>query len=811
MKDFIDVDYTAFTKIVHPDDYNRVMKAMRDHLEGKKKLYDVEYRIKTKNNLYKWFLDRGSIIERDNNDNPQTVRGVVIDITKIKQSENLEKLSKQVLDRLNKSGYKINEIKDIIFLIKNFIDFEAVGIRIKQGDLYPYYETNGLPGNFIKKTNDICLYNKKNAKQSNKIKSYDCMCGTIISGTTDPSYPFFTHNGSFWTNNLSKLLEENPHNISKYFTRDICINAGYNSIALIPIRTDDKIIGIIQINDKRPDVVNHEIIRTLESIGASIGIAFSRDQAINELEINEKRIKLAQKAANIGSWDWNVLTGDLIWSETIEPLFGFKKGKFKGTYEAFIDCVHPDDRDIVIKSVDESLFKKKKYAIEHRIVWPNSEIRWVLERGDVIRDKNEKPIRMLGVVQDITNKREMEEKLRERKKNLEKIVEERTKELVEINKKLKDEIYERKKAEEYANRTKQRLRDVIDSASELIISFDMNDRVTVWNKTIEIITGYKQIEVLNRSVGKLEVFDNPQKIIECIRNICSKKNVKLDDIVLKTKDNEKRIIRISGSEIIGINKDCVGSLLIGKDITQEIELHRKLLNGNSYLIPDKDSKSSIDLFYDLIFHNHKGLLIVRGNPAHIKTLIPKSKDVKIALLTNNIQKDFITISDLQKLNNTIKDFTQKNMDSIILLDGIHYLISRFSFDKFIEILYNINDTIVKNKSILFLRIDPQTIDEEKLAILENELEIIPSQKTEDLTIEDELFDIIKYIYEQNQLNAIVSLKKVMNRFKIAYVTTANRLDSLEKLGLLYSKKQGKIRAIFLTDKANRLIHMRKSV
>ena len=59
MNDFRDVDYTAFTNIVHPDDYEKTMKAMRDHLDGKKKLYEVDYRIKTKKGEYKWFHDRG--------------------------------------------------------------------------------------------------------------------------------------------------------------------------------------------------------------------------------------------------------------------------------------------------------------------------------------------------------------------------------------------------------------------------------------------------------------------------------------------------------------------------------------------------------------------------------------------------------------------------------------------------------------------------------------------------------------------------------------------------------------------------------
>ena len=91
MKDFKDADYHAFMNLVHPDDYDRVMKSMKDHLEGKKESYNVEYRIKAKNGNYKWYHDRGSVVTYDANKNPLLVKGVVINISKIKQSENLEK------------------------------------------------------------------------------------------------------------------------------------------------------------------------------------------------------------------------------------------------------------------------------------------------------------------------------------------------------------------------------------------------------------------------------------------------------------------------------------------------------------------------------------------------------------------------------------------------------------------------------------------------------------------------------------------------------------------------------------------------
>jgi PAS domain S-box-containing protein len=137
-----------------------------------------------------------------------------------------------------------------------------------------------------------------------------------------------------------------------------------------------------------------------------------------KIKESEERYELAQRAAGIGSWDWNISTGELIWSDKIEVMFGFRKGHFNKTYDAFIECIHPDDRQLVIDSVDECLKNNKEYDIDHRIVWPDGSIHWVRETGDVIRNKSKKPIRMVGIVQDITHKKETEEKIKKLNEDL---------------------------------------------------------------------------------------------------------------------------------------------------------------------------------------------------------------------------------------------------------------------------------------------------------------------------------------------------------------------------------------------------------
>ncbi len=164
------------------------------------------------------------------------------------------------------------------------------------------------------------------------------------------------------------------------------VNVLHVLISTIPIETDEEKLVLVCMEDVTELNLVEEELRRSEAIHA-----------------------LAQKAADIGSWDWNIITGNLKWSDTIEHLFGFDTGEFGATYDAFLACVHPDDRKHVEDSVKAALEDDENYNVEHRIVWPDGTVRWVAETGDVFRDENEQPVRMIGIVQDITARKKVDQ------------------------------------------------------------------------------------------------------------------------------------------------------------------------------------------------------------------------------------------------------------------------------------------------------------------------------------------------------------------------------------------------------------------
>jgi PAS domain S-box-containing protein len=144
------------------------------------------------------------------------------------------------------------------------------------------------------------------------------------------------------------------------------------------------------------------------------GIEISRlVQAEAALIRSEERLRLSQRYANIGAWDWDITTGDVNWSEEIGHLFGYGETVPETTYENFLGAIHPDDRQRVVDAVNACVERDAPYEVEHRVVWPDGNVRWLLEHGGVTRSADGKPLRMLGVVQDITERNQAAKSLTE--------------------------------------------------------------------------------------------------------------------------------------------------------------------------------------------------------------------------------------------------------------------------------------------------------------------------------------------------------------------------------------------------------------
>lgn len=140
----------------------------------------------------------------------------------------------------------------------------------------------------------------------------------------------------------------------------------------------------------------------------TIEMALYRHDLEQRLRLRGEHLNEAQEIGNIGSWDWDIVNNTLHWTDQIYRIFGLKPQEFGATYEAFMEAVHPDDREMVQNAVTKSLENELSYEIEHRIVRPSGEERIVREKGSAEFGFKKTAVRMQGTVQDVTELRAAE-------------------------------------------------------------------------------------------------------------------------------------------------------------------------------------------------------------------------------------------------------------------------------------------------------------------------------------------------------------------------------------------------------------------
>ncbi len=217
---------------------------------------------------------------------------VMQDITARKQTEANQQLVVDALQLLNRPDDLPALVEELLRLIQRTAGFDAVGLRLRQGEDFPYYLQSGFSGAFVQHENSLCAKAPDGAviRGADGQPILECTCGAVLAGGGDPSLPCFTGGGSFWTSQATELLGLAPDRDPRHHPRNRCIEAGYQSVALIPLRAGAEITGLLQLNDHAPGRFTLELVRFYEGLAASIGIALARQRMEDAL-----RASLAEK------------------------------------------------------------------------------------------------------------------------------------------------------------------------------------------------------------------------------------------------------------------------------------------------------------------------------------------------------------------------------------------------------------------------------------------------------------------------------------------------------------------------------------
>jgi PAS domain S-box-containing protein len=226
----------------------------------------------------------------------------ISDISARRQREEARELTTRFLLLVNSEGDFRECVAKLLGALREWTGCEAVGIRLRDGEDYPYYETKGFPPEHIQAENRLCskVEDGKILRDAVGNPVLECMCGNILQSRFDPVQPFFTAHGSFWTNGTSALLASSTEEDRQARTRNRCNGEGYESVALIPMRSSGFVFGLVQFNDHRPDRFSPGLISQLEVLGDNLAIALGRRQAEEATRARESRFRTLFEDSPIG-------------------------------------------------------------------------------------------------------------------------------------------------------------------------------------------------------------------------------------------------------------------------------------------------------------------------------------------------------------------------------------------------------------------------------------------------------------------------------------------------------------------------------
>lgn len=289
-------------------------------------------------------------------------------------------------------------------------------------------------------------------------------------------------------------------------------------------------------------VVEHSVApiftRRREILGAVMVFrdVTERKRSEDMVRQSEASMNEAQRLAHVGSWSLDLVTGELTWSDEIFRIFELDPDRFGASYEAFLEAVHPDDRQLVDKAYSDSVKNKKPYSITHRLLLPNGRVKYVSEQCETHYDADGVPLRSFGTVQDVTERMITEKKLRS--------------------------------VADYA-------RNLIEANPDPMMVTDLNGVMSDVNRAAEEMTRLPRSELLGRHIA--DCFTSRGEVEKLLRQVFRAEEVRKFSLTMVKAQGASTDVRCSLTPYRNDSGEVQGAFLVAHDITDLKQYETQML------------------------------------------------------------------------------------------------------------------------------------------------------------------------------------------------------------------------------------------
>jgi len=373
---------------LHPADAAMVYQTYLDYLAGRIPEYRVEFRSRMQQGGWKWILSVGAIVERDAQGHPLRMLGTHTDISALKRLEFQERLRVQLFTSLL-GGESLENLMNI--LLKAFEEEQPdTRCALVLVDTTSRRQTHVIASNLPSGLNDLLEEGLRQPSQSRWQAILARQRLWIPDLRLDPQWTYYAASAQ---------------------------HHGFTTLWAEPISgAGGTIIGAFTVWSARNTLPQRDDQILLQFVGHLAGPVIEQHMIAERLRLSEERYTLAERAVQDGVWDWDIINGVTYLSPQWKALFGFGEDELPNAITTFFERIHPDDWPEVTKALDRHFAGYEPFHMEFRMRYRDGKYRWVLARGEALRDNEGTVTRMVGALSDVTERRQLDERIRETQK-----------------------------------------------------------------------------------------------------------------------------------------------------------------------------------------------------------------------------------------------------------------------------------------------------------------------------------------------------------------------------------------------------------